>query len=800
MENLSVLLLLLALFSVSSWAQEKDIEKEKILESPGTIDLMESWHFSPDKKNMSMSEKWYASDFNDSRWDKLYAGKRWEDPCYPDLDSFAWYRKVVNIPSDWKGQDVWLKFGGVNDTYALFINGERINYISNKTNLSYAEEPMVTEVSGRLKYGEPNLIDLQVNDFGKSGGIWRLPAIITTEDPKKTEFQRIKYNNNELVVDLGVGLEAWPLPTDYDGDGDYDLLVNCPDKPCNGVYFFENTEGNVKMPVFESGVRISKAYVNIQPSYINDTVRYLIPGKEIINLAEGKITEIFPKENIHDNKVRANQWKYCDYNGDNALDLIVSVGDWTGYGWDDGFNKKGEWTREPLHGYLYLIKNKGSTKNPQYEKPVKIEAGDKPIDVYGEPSANFADFDNDGDLDIICGEFLDKFTYFENIGSRTKPKYALGRHLTYSGKPITMNAQMIVPVAMDWDKDGDYDLIVGQEDGRVAYMENTGKFVDNIPQFESPKFFSQQANKVKFGVLVTPYSADWDGDGDADLICGNAAGYIGFIENLNGGNPPKWAEPVYLNAEGKVIRIQAGYNGSIQGPCEAKWGYTTLSVGDWNHDGLQDIIINSIWGKIIWYRNIGTKNNPKLAAAKPIEVEWKENNLKPFWYWWDPDGKNLATQWRTTPIMYDWNIDGLMDLIMLDHEGFLAFFERVKQEGELRLLPGKRIFYNESEELMQLSGVRGGSGRRKLTIVDWDLDGKLDLFINDRKNVSFFKNISSKGDKVVLRNMGSVSDHIISSHSTSPTTVDWDKNGIPDLLTGAEDGYLYFLQNPKNEK
>ena len=38
-----------------------------------------------------------------------------------------------------------------------------------------------------------------------------------------------------------------------------------------------------------------------------------------------------------------------------------------------------------------------------------------PIDVYGMPSASFEDFDNDGDMDIICVEFLDKFTYFENI-------------------------------------------------------------------------------------------------------------------------------------------------------------------------------------------------------------------------------------------------------------------------------------------------------------------------------------------------------------------------------------------------
>ena len=50
----------------------------------------------------------------------------------------------------------------------------------------------------------------------------------------------LKYNQEDLVVDLGVGLWAWPMPLDYDRDGDMDLLVACPDKPSNGVYFFEN--------------------------------------------------------------------------------------------------------------------------------------------------------------------------------------------------------------------------------------------------------------------------------------------------------------------------------------------------------------------------------------------------------------------------------------------------------------------------------------------------------------------------------------------------------------------------------
>ncbi len=630
-KNLSVLLLLLVLFSACSWAQEKDIEKEKILESPETIDLSKNWHFSPDKKNIGMSKKWYTRDFDDSQWDIIDAGKRWEDQGYPPLDSLAWYRKVVNIPSDWKGKPVWLKFGGVNDAYMLFINGKHLNTFYSRLSSSLAMEITATDVSGNLKYGEPNLITLQVNDWGNSGGIWRLPVIITTNNSEQLDFQRMKYNNDRLVVDLGVGLWAWPIPTDYDGDGDYDLLVSCPDKPYNGIYFFENTEGNIKMPVFKPGVKISRAYKNIQPSYINNQIRYLVPGKEITNLQKMDFIEIYPDEEIDSDgkKIRTNQWKYYDYDGDDALDLIVSIGDWTEYGWDNAFDKKGNWKNGPLHGYLYFIRNKNTTANPIYEEPKLIYADNSPIDVYGMPSANFADFDNDGDLDIICGEFLDKFTYFENIGNRKNPEYTSRGFLTNSDKPVTMDLEMIIPVAFDWDKDGDYDLIVGQEDGRVVFIENTGKLVNNTPQFKLPKFFNQQADEVKFGALVTPYNIDWDNDGDDDLICGNTAGYIGFIENLDGGNSPQWAEPVYLKADDEVIRIQAGNNGSIQGPCEAKWGYTTLSVGDWDHDGLHDIMINSIWGKILWYKNIGTINNPKLAAAKSIEVEWNDKNLKP---------------------------------------------------------------------------------------------------------------------------------------------------------------------------
>lgn len=51
---------------------------------------------------------------------------------------------------------------------------------------------------------------------------------------------RLKYNNPDLIVDLGVGLWGMPIPIDYDGDGLMDLLMTCPSTPHKGIFYFHN--------------------------------------------------------------------------------------------------------------------------------------------------------------------------------------------------------------------------------------------------------------------------------------------------------------------------------------------------------------------------------------------------------------------------------------------------------------------------------------------------------------------------------------------------------------------------------
>lgn len=633
------------------------------------------------------------------------------------------------------------------------------------------------------------------------------------------ELEKLKYNNPGLVVDLGVGLWSWPIPCDADGDGDFDLIVSCPDKPSNGIWFFENQTGETsknKFPVFKPARKLSSTVHYVLPSYVDGKLHVLSPGVEHPNFEKTGLKErsLLPlKVDFHKTvgnakgartKVRHNEWRLADYDGDGVTDIVVGIEDWTDYGWDDAFDSSGKWTNGPLHGFVYWVKNTGSNEKPAYAEPTLVQSDGKPVDTYGCPTPNFADFDGDGDLDLLCGEFVDSFTYFENVGSRKEPKYSAGRKLKApDGSTLAMELQMIVPIAFDWDKDGDLDLVVGDEDGRVALVENTGKLSsDRMPQFLPPHYFQQEADELKSGALANPVGIDWDADGDFDLLSGNTAGFIEFFENLSGPKvaSPKWAAPKRLEAGGKTFRVMAGLNGGIQGPCERKWGYTTISAVDWNLDGLPDIVFNSIRGEVSWLRNIGSKGSPKLAAPEPIEVEWEGTTPKPEWVWWTPKGKELITQWRTTPVAFDFNRDGLPDLGMLDQEGYLAYFKRAKNGDSLVLLPPQRIFIGENGAPLRLNEKRaGGSGRRKLCVTDWDGDGKFDFLLNSA-NADFLHQIDSKADVWEFENRGSLAKQNIEGHDVAPTTVDFDGNGIPDFVGGAEDGRLYLLINPRAKK
>jgi hypothetical protein len=134
---------------------------------------------------------------------------------------------------------------------------------------------------------------------------------------------------------------------------------------------------------------------------------------------------------------------------------------------------------------------------------------------------------------------------------------------------------------------------------------------------------------------------------------------------------------------------------------------------------------------------------------------------------------------------------------MLDVEGYLALFERAKRGDKLVLLSPRRAFVDEAGQPLRLNERRaGGSGRRKLCVTDWTGDGRFDFLLNSA-NADLLEQVDHRDGKWYFRKAGSIAQQNIEGHDVSPTVVDFDGNGIPDFLGGAEDGHFYFLANPR---
>ena len=201
------------------------------------------------------------------------------------------------------------------------------------------------------------------------------------------------------------------------------------------------------------------------------------------------------------NDIRANEWRLADFYGSGRLDLVVGLDYWGDYGWEDAhgsdrpaYDAGGRWKYGPLHGYVYVLRNRGTNARPVYGPPEKIMAGSGPVDVYGTPSPCFADFRGTGKLDLICGEFLDGFTYFENDGTRSAPRYGPGRRLSAAGRALAMDYCMIYAGRVRLSSShGRPDLVVGEDDGKVAILENTGEVVDGMSRNSCPRAISARS-------------------------------------------------------------------------------------------------------------------------------------------------------------------------------------------------------------------------------------------------------------------------------------------------------------------
>jgi hypothetical protein len=148
-----------------------------------------------------------------------------------------------------------------------------------------------------------------------------------------------------------------------------------------------------------------------------------------------------------------------------------------------------------------------------------------------------ADMDNDGDVDLLVGEAYGSLTYFENTGTPTAPSFAAPVQSPFG---LTATYLIAAPTCADIDNDGDMDVLVGEYYGNLQFFENTG--TASAPAFAAP--VQNPFGLTSAYMLAFPAFGDLDLDGDLDLLVGEYYGNNLYFENTGTESNPTFANPV----------------------------------------------------------------------------------------------------------------------------------------------------------------------------------------------------------------------------------------------------------------
>jgi hypothetical protein len=142
------------------------------------------------------------------------------------------------------------------------------------------------------------------------------------------------------------------------------------------------------------------------------------------------------------------------------------------------------------------------------------------------------------------------------------------------------------PFAIDWDADGHLDLVVGNFAGSFYWFkgEGQGQFQpkpEAVPSGDSPLRID--------GAHSDPFVIDWDGDGDLDVLSGSSKGGVQWAENSAGQGKLPELRPfqTLIEAGAPATYGQPRKEDELTGPTSA----TRIWVDDVNDDGKLDLLV-----------------------------------------------------------------------------------------------------------------------------------------------------------------------------------------------------------------
>ena len=240
---------------------------------------------------------------------------------------------------------------------------------------------------------------------------------------------------------------------------------------------------------------------------------------------------------------------------------------------------------------------------------------------------------------------------------------------------------------------------------------------------------------------------DWNNDGLHDLLVGDADGYVYVYLNTNDNSTPVLDSGSQIQAGG--IDINVGMR-------------ATPIVDDWNEDGRKDLLIGNFDGNIIVYLNEGTDSAPVFNSAYLLEA----------------GGVVFDIGTRAAPRIFDWNGDGLKDILIGEVYGYVYYLENVGTNSAPVFNSAEKLLLANSDPLQYIDG---SAPRSRLFITDWNNDGANDILVggNDGRVMLFLAvtpvdidiKPGSESNSVNLKSKGIITVAILTTEDFDATTI-----------------------------
>jgi hypothetical protein len=549
------------------------------------------------------------------------------------------------------------------------------------------------------------------------------------------------YPQNWLRVDsifapFGVIAQNFSCPafSDIDADGDYDLFLgNINDQ----VDYFKNIGSKTNPKYAKDTSMLSSIYsggamgTNADyPALIdidNDKDFDLIIGGYnglLLYLNNGdSLHAVWRKDTIifvSVNPQIGSDAKPCfgDLDNDGDKDLLVGIGESLLGG--------------PTPGITMGFRNNGTATAPNFVLDNSLVSGIPDIGLNSYPA--LADLNNDGDLDLLLGRDLQTFVYYQNNGTPANPVWSINSSL-FSG--VETSNYWKNPTFCDLDGDGDRDLIYGQSSGKLYFYKNIGNVTTPSFSYDASYFNSVRLD----GNASTVSIADFDNDGDKDLLSGIWTGKFQYFKN-NGTS----SNPVFQLSTSSFSNLNPG-------------SYSSPMFIDLDGDNDLDIVSGALNGKLFCYLN----NNGTFSANTTI---FAAINVNGFSY----------------PAFADLDFDGDLDLFVgAEYSSNCKFF----------INTGNNIFVQNDS---MLTGVSYSSNCSP-TFSDIDNDGDFDLLYGKLNgSLVYYKNNGTKFNPVWQLN-DSLFAGIKAKQNSHPGFADLDGDGRKDLVLGEYDGNFTYYKN-----